>query len=135
MTAAALLRVTARLQRPANAQGGFSVCAVDLGRAQAAQGCQRQTPSTAWLQGQSPKQESIFSCFVFYSFFLLTDMSRKLGLWPRRYLRNGDKWRCADGSFTVPASPKAFSVGGTFKFAIKNQCSDYRSEGLSGSEV
>lgn len=29
--AAALLPGTARLQRPANAQGGFSVCAVDLG--------------------------------------------------------------------------------------------------------
>lgn len=59
-----------------------------------------------------PKPEAgkyFFSCFVFY--FFLTDVSRKLGLWPRRYLRNGDKWRCADGSFTVPASRKAFRVG------------------------
>lgn len=31
MTAAALLRVTAQEQRPANTQGGFSVFAVDLG--------------------------------------------------------------------------------------------------------
>lgn len=117
VTAAALLRVTARLQHPANAQGGFSVCAVDLGLVlqQKAASVRRRAPHDFKPKALSRK---VFFRVLFSAFFSLTDTSRKLGLWPRRYLRNGDKWRRSE--ISGRRVEEGFQCRETFNSAVNN---------------